>query len=318
MANVLDFGADPTGISNSVQAFKDAVATMDSVIYAPCNGAVFLMEGATNTKLVTLNAGQKLMSDNPNGCTLKTTSSARIIELQPFCIVENIGFLGSKSKTVSDTYQTGIVASTGDNYWKVKDCKFQNFGGSETFTGGGIYVAANASNQVPGATIKDNEFVNCYNGIVLGERAEYIEVFCNKIIGNKNGATVAAGNVIVKMNNFQINTTGLKIKAGSNNGHGIVSDNNINHNTTNLEVSDVTVQGMTFYSNHFYAGDIKLTNSKGLMFYACDFVQGVITLTNNTCLQRIGGRVPKAPTSNAMVLNVISGETFQDINTNDF
>lgn len=318
MANVLNFGADPTGVNNSVQAFKDAVNTGDDSVYVPGNGSIYCLEGSVNTKLVTLNAGQRLFSDNANGVTIKTTSSARVIELQPFCTVENIGFVGSKSKTVSDTYQTAIVASTGDNYWKIRNCKFQNFGGNETFVGGAVYVAANASMQVPGASITDNIFTNCYNGIVLGERAEYIEVVCNKVIGNKNGMAVGAGNCIIYSNNFQTNSTGLKFKAGANNGHGIVYANNINHNTVNLEVSDVTVQGMTFFASHFYAGDIKITNSKGIMFYSCDFVQGTITLTNNTCLQRVAGRVPKAPTKNAMTVNVVSGECFADININDF
>lgn len=80
------------------------------------------------------------------------------------------------------------------------------------------------------------------------------------------GAKIGAGNIIISASNIlDCSTVAIDLIAGTNDGHGIISNCNINHNVLSVR-ADGLLFGMSFYTNHIYYGDMELSDCNGLEF----------------------------------------------------
>jgi hypothetical protein len=312
--NILDYGADKTGVNDSRAAFVAALATGKDV---------FVPEGTF--KVVgtgTAGATQFALADNQNiyGVGRKSiitlTGNYRIISIGAYSEVRNIWFKGS-GKAAGLGFQTGIFCYAKLN-WLIDTCYFSDFSGPAQQNGGGaISVVALATGNSEGGRIINPWVDNNNGGIVFESRGEYATVINCKCTNNTTGIGIGAGNVIINGGDVQKNTTGIKLFDGTNDGHGIISGVTCNHNTTNLDIAD-NGDGMTFNACNFYSGNMSIVNSTGIKFIGCDFRTGNVSLTNNTMLLRVACRVPISPTAEAMVVTVVSGSNFTDANNLDF
>lgn len=296
--NVLDYGADSTGVSNSKTAFTNAIAT-GLPVYVP-KGTYLVNGTGTGVAQLTLNAGQTIFGDG-EASIIKTTTSDRILALGDNSIASKLRFEGSGAGAGLQ-WQAGVIASTVK--WLITDCTFVNFSGNDTTNGGGgVFFASIAPGSTVGGRIEGCSFLNNYAGLNFASRGEYITVTGCIINGNTTGIADAAGNITISNCVITTNTTGIKLQDGTNDGHGFVSNCTINHNTTNLDIADQAI-GMTFSNCGLYVGDINISNSSGIKFIACDIADGgTVTLTNNTNLYRTNCYINNTVT-------VVSGENF--------
>lgn len=299
--NVKDFGAVGNGVAEDTAAIRAAIATGKDVFIPE---GVFLSSATgANTTIYTLNPGQKIFGLNRKKSIIKTTSNARIIAIEPGCEVNDLGFLGDNSKASSaDQYQCGVFISTDDTLWSINNCYFKNFGGNDNTNGGAIRAGSiNTTNSI-GGSISNVQMDNCYYGITLLSRAEYINFNNIKIDQSHVGIYDAAGNNPKTDVTIQQCDTALIQFGGTNNGHSVTGNSNFNHNTVNLVVDGIT-NGQLYNGVMLYAGDVIIRNSKGVRFSNCDFSTGTVTLTADTGLYRSGRYV-------TMSTNVVSGESF--------
>lgn len=303
--NVIDFGADPTGISNSATAFTNAIATGKNV-YVPIG--TFLITGSAGaTPLLTLQAGQRIFGTGPTS-VMTTTSNARILKVDYNGEVTGIKFVGSGSKSSGLEYQSGVYAAgTTATGWVVSNCTFENLGGSSFINGGGIIVEQIVTAATEGGRVINNRFNQCNYGIVIKTRAEYIQLVGNKVDSCNVGYYVRAGNISGAANTALYSNVGFDLVGGTNDGHSGMYASTFTHNTLNIRATDVTNGYIFQVMSH--AGDIEITNSNGIRFVSgSDISDGTATLTNSTNLYREGKWL-------TMVTNVVSGEGFTNLNT---
>lgn len=312
--NVMDYGADPTGVADSKAAFVAAQASGKDIFVPEGN---FKIVGAGG-----LAATQIALADNQNlfgvgrKSVIQITGNFRLFSIGENSEIKQL-YLKGDGKSGGGNFQAGIFVALKKN-WLIADCYFSDFSGDAGQNGGGAICVG----QIAGANSEGGRIINPWLnnndvGINFMQRGEYVTVINPKAVNNNTGICIGAGNIIINGGDVQLNTIGIRMVDGTNDGHGIVSGVTINHNTTNLSISDVS-EGMTFSGCNLYSGNITITNSLGIKFIGCDFSTGSITLTNNTAIMRANCRVPLAPKAHAMPISLVSGSNFIEDNNLDF
>jgi hypothetical protein len=146
-ANVLDFGADPTGVANSQPAIQAAINSGAVEIIIP-SGTYRLNSGLTISK----NNAVKKISGFDMSTTLKlyTATTASIFDIQyiapppetkQFFTIENL--ILDSNGTKADAFLTYGIFSTGTSYAQFNNIRATNFSGSGCEIKGCVYIGIN-------------------------------------------------------------------------------------------------------------------------------------------------------------------------------
>jgi hypothetical protein len=247
--NVIEYGADATGSGDSFSAINAAVTA------AGTNGTVVFPKGLylCNT-VVNILAGQTWIFE---GARFTLTSDTQTLFLAndvddwqiigPWTVTGNNGSLGATSGTAS------ALKIVGGLRWDAQGPRAKNI------KGWGVYIQHDGSviDRAERGVLRFPKAFGCYRGIEIeaGTGAEYVTVVSPHIARCNIGMINAAGNTVVDGGSISDNTGNIKLKAGTNHGHGIFSGTNINHATGyNLDAEEI-VNGYTFSGCHFYAND---------------------------------------------------------------
>ena len=142
--NVLDFGADPTGVADSRTAIQAAIASGAVEIIIP-SGTYRLNSGLTISK----NNAVKKISGFDMSTTLKlyTATTASIFNIQyvspppetkQFFTIENL--ILDSNGTKADAFLTYGILSTGTSYAQFNNIRATNFSGSGCEIKGCVYI----------------------------------------------------------------------------------------------------------------------------------------------------------------------------------
>lgn len=309
-----DYGAVGNGTTDDTAALASAIATGYHV-YIPKNKTYKVVgttgNGSTTFAALVLGVGQKIIGEDRYTSKIKCTGNARGIQLSKNSGVHNLTFVGNGMSS-GQAFNAGLV--TYDTGIIIDGCDFTDFSGDDTQNGGGgVYGTGNTSispDFKDGFSIIDCDFYGNVCGLNLRERVEYVTVKGGRYLRNTVGLVNWAGNNIFEGLNVMGNTTGVKVRAGANDGHGTFSACRFNHNTTNVDVNGMTL-GITFNGCHIYDGNVSIVSSTGVKFVGSDLVGvGSMTATSSTILIT-GCRYPKSPTSTALALTN-SGSTITE------
>lgn len=137
------------------------------------------------------------------------------------------------------------------------------------FKGIGIHLLGATGSSVYADKSKFSEVSaqNCTIGIKAdaGSGGEFCTWTNPHLTGCTTGLEMSAANHTVVGGLIASNTTGIKLRDGTNHLHGIFDGTNVAHNTTNLDVLDVTL-GHTFNGCHFQYGSMIFENCARLAF----------------------------------------------------
>lgn len=162
VANVLDFGADPTGATDSSTAFQNAVATGKSI---------FVPKGTYKCGF-SLGYGQRIFGEGArSGTTLTPTGNNATVILvsavsvaKQHCVIENLGILNPNSYTgcTGIWFQGTDVTSINDNHYL------------ENLYIYGLQIGVYVTGRLILSTFINVETVSCAQGMfVTGDPANY-------------------------------------------------------------------------------------------------------------------------------------------------
>ena len=255
--NVLDYGADPTGVADSTTAIQLAIATGKS-IYFGGYGNVFLISGSLSPS-----AGQSLFGEN---ATIKTTSNIPMVVMASYCTVVGLKFEGNST----GSSQRGIFidgSATYDTVWstRVSNCEFLALGGA------GYYVARVVRNH-EGNILTNSIFSRCNYGIDIAERGEYTTITSCNIDRCTQGIRIIGGNTVVTSCVVDDCVIGFLIGRGSNDAHGTVNSCLINHSGQYaVKFENPITEDFRFADCEIYYGNIWCYRSTGMSFANCTF-----------------------------------------------
>lgn len=259
----IDFGADPTGVTDSTLAFTDAS------LYA--STSIQWSYGTYKLKDYNILENQHIVSYGATITPLDNTSTAVIANTKSgWSLTGKTTFKGSRATLgdLVDTGECGLRIINGDDF-KVENVNFVRFKG-----------LAFDRQGVTGAVTEYYGNRGQYNNILMFENlqggkdsAEY-EVYTNlNVIANVKGFESVGGNISWDGGNCTNNTDGFLITTGPNNAHGIATGVHFNHNTDRNIYINRTGDGFTFEGCHSYANDatgsgkIEIVQSGGIDFH---------------------------------------------------
>jgi hypothetical protein len=258
-ASVLDFGADPTGTTDSSDAFGAAQSASDTIIVP--NGTYIKNANTTITSGKTWLFYGAVIKHSSDTATMFTVGSG----VADWNILGHLVLEGMLTTNV-DTGECGIhITNPHRGYIQRITCrKFKGKGVVVDGSNGGGY-------RGDGLTIDSLGLYENRQGFefVAGNGAEYLSVGRVEAVGNIFAGTIAAGNCQIHGGNISDNYYGPLLGSGSNHGHGGLHGLNLNHNTYwNLKAENVTA-GFTIDACHIYAdsattGKVVISNSSGI------------------------------------------------------
>lgn len=191
----------------------------------------------------------------------------------------------------------GIYANGYAKNISIHNCEFINFNGA----GINLY----RTHQLYGKTFKitDNQFNNCFIGLLSDVRSEYHSYVGNTFAYNRFGAFIEGGNNFGSNNQFNANGIGLVLSGTSadNDSHGTMGNCSFNHNQSfSIYCIDIN-NGFTFAGCHIFQGNICLDNAKGFVFTGGILACGIQIVNPNTAYNIIS--------QNIFVLNSYNGGT---------
>jgi hypothetical protein len=306
--NVLDFGADPTGVASSLAAFNAAVAN-GGTVYVPSgtynlDGKVSMTEDNTTLWLaadVTLNVSGVTAAQSPWGSQIDITGdNCAVIGSGPSSLIQNNG---SYSNMITFRHQVGAYCANltidGDKA-NVTPTTDDSFGNAVFFladTGQG--VTSDQQGIIENCTIKN--FIN-YGVIGYGNQSNGTKILNNNIreigtvgVANSVGAGISiskevsdmtiAGNVI---KNCKQN--GIFIGSAGDDGAGyVITGNNCHQNGINgiffAEQADFFSQAGKGLYNIVVTGNVCWGNARSGIEFNADTLGflSYITITGNTC-----------------------------------
>jgi hypothetical protein len=270
--NVLDCGLIGDGIFDNTAALNTLLNTTapsgSTIVFPPSLNFLIRSNIAINGKQFNFIG---------NFSTISTASNVQIFNISNASKWRFSNLIFSGNSSGSNQYAFYFSAASGS--FAFYNCTFTNF------AGGGVAINNTESSTYLGGLFSSCKF---YGNNIAADlsftRPEYIQFIGCDIFDNTGGIICAGGNLIVNGCNITYNGTGIELLAGTNNGHGIISNNNINHNTTyNLYIHN-TVLGMTISNNHFYQGEIKIANTTGVNISGGIIDVNAYTLTTNVGL----------------------------------
>lgn len=201
------------------------------------------------------------------GCTLKNTTETlhviRANDKDDWSILGRCILQGTLT-TAATAAECGLYITDGSGY-HVEGVT------AKKFKGKGFYLDGTTA---PAYRCNRGQFVNCSaNECTVGRQIdashEYTLWSNFNAGGNITADLIAAGNTVTNGGNIVDNTTGVKLVAGTNHGHGMYIGVNINHNNSaNIEAVAV-INGFSFIGCHIYGngtstGPISLNGCKGI------------------------------------------------------
>lgn len=254
-ANIIDYGADPTGAVSCDAALAAAQAASDSVV-VPAG----LFKIAT-----TFNFASGKIWSFLGGEFVGAGDTYPLFKAQDIERLSLLGDLRCKGHLVSDA-DTGEAAIVFEN---VNRCYAERIS-ARLFKGDAVRLSGTNAGPARGDTLTIVSLGLYQNhrglNVVPGSGAEYCTIGAIEIAGNIYGATIGAGNTRILGGNVVDNYYGIELVAGTNHGHGVLANLGMNHNQNwNLRASDVEY-GFTISGCHFYGspGRIELSNSAGV------------------------------------------------------
>jgi hypothetical protein len=288
--NVLDFGADPTGVSDSTEAIRNAIAAATGVnsqsteVYFPIGTYLFNDTiDVSNCKQLSLR-GQTI-NFNFGGAAktiLKYTGTASPAIKMSYAFAFEIDRLGIY---YTNPLFTGNLIESDWNAFNL-DSQFVYFHDS-IFSGEGAAVnAANliAWNKVVLSRVERCMFANAVSAIELGFNGDYCNTCLfayNGFIGLSNQAFVVSGNldnIEINGNNFQSSSGGLANAYTQAFGTVVTS-----LKITNNSLQDITTNGATAFT--------------GLISQGCQ-------ITGNLCW------IPDVGDTNNILFDIAGGEDY--------
>lgn len=254
------FGAVSDGTTDDATAWQRAMATGAPVI--DCRG----LNSRIGSSL-TITGGMTVLL---SGTTISIASSTLTVfaatNVDNWSLVGPFKITGGGS--TSGTAK-GVSVAGGLN-WRVRDYT------AESIQGHGFYLVPGTSSERSNhGYISNFRAISCYRGWedTPGTGAEYSTLESPYIKGcNQEGMITAAGNTIVFGGQILECDVGVRLKNGSNHGHGAFVGTNINHHTSYAIWADSVTLGHDFIGCHIYAGNasgqgaIFLDKSKGIVF----------------------------------------------------
>lgn len=170
--------------------------------------------------------------------------------------------VGKTGTSVSSTVGNGIYTGGVDIQLKITGLNIEGFSS-------GIYL-----NHANGAGAGTTDYYNAANisdchikfndyGVYWGDGVEYNIISGSQLASNTVAIRLYSGNALIDGNNIDYNDTAIKIEAGGNDGHGIISNNNINHSQVLTFDVGPLINGMTVSNNHIFTCLIKLNGTGG-------------------------------------------------------
>lgn len=256
--HVLRYGTNTTpGTTNMTVAFQ-AAALSSLQPYAP--EGVFLI-----TASIPLRDNQHWRLD---GTRISITGNTKVFTAAAG--IDDWSIAGSWSVT-GDNDDAGSVSGTAAGVYIVDSMRWRVEGfTAKNIKGWGILVdpGSNNSNRAERGQILAPQAYGCYVGIecTADRGAEYVNIVAPNITRCATGLIASAGNVVVTGGNVVDNVDGIRINAGANHAHGIITGVNVNHNSQfNLRMHN-NMNGHTFNGCHWYQGSIWLDCCKGVAF----------------------------------------------------
>lgn len=258
-------GAVGDGVTDDSAAFTAALA-----------GGKTILLGA-KTYLVstggTLQAGAAIVGVGDMS-VLKTTGSSAVINIGgTSCVLKDFKILGVSGGSASQVgIQNGTATpASGYTNLRIAGVHCVNLGGH-----GFLMQNTDGSTTEVGPSISDCFAEGCGSnagtpGAGFYAAAEYTNFSGCRATYNTGyaaGLQIAAGNVNWGDGQIVRNGIGIKINAGSNDAHGIVSGTEINHNNTSIDIDNIS-NGHTFIGCHIYSNQIWLRGSNGVRFIGC-------------------------------------------------
>jgi hypothetical protein len=265
--NVKDYGVTGDGVTDEQTILQDLidVVSAGSVIFFPMG--TYVLESPVVV--------DKVLTFVGSGATIKLTEDSEGFTVE----VANCNFKGLKftgtGKDAGDTNQFGIHFDNAGQFI-VTECEFT------TLSGAGIMYNDTGTSGNLGGSIGPCRFYDNNFAIDTSTDGEYVLIGICNIANNNTGCRFIGGNNIVAVSDIIYNINGIDIAAGSNNGHGIISNCNINHQGDwAVRIFD-TVNGYTISNCHIYDGDIHLKNCNGVVFQGGTLDVGAYYFENST------------------------------------
>jgi len=262
-------GIDPTGATDSSTAMQ-AKIDAGTVVYAP--PGTYLCSGLTLASGQSLIGGPGVTFQAPPASTgpVLTISGATSVLVDGITFNGNVS-VNAYSLTAPDGTQDGLYIAGASQWVTVRNCMATNFGQA----GIHLYHLGNTTTGAPfnGITNKvaDCQVDNCYYGIWLDTRAEYVSVNNCSVTQCRVGGQVQGGNTILTGSHFNDNNTGLLVASDTNSGHGSATGCTFNHNFENAAQVDEPANGFAFTGCQFFFAVLLFNACAGVTMTGCEF-----------------------------------------------
>ena len=217
--NVNDFGADPTGVTDSTSAI--AIAILTAIAIAPpapsgfYPGAIYFPAGTYKYSSLNASGLGAIYGAGITRTTLVPTGTIGIT-CAGGTIVEGINFKGASSANTCLYYggANGYLA-------QIRECFFYNFGTAINFAGA-VY-------PITGCTVEDNNFEACLTAVAMGTGAvttfTFERNYMDTCLTGINFTAGSAQGVRIRDNVFNTFNVGLLIAAGGQLAASIIDGN---------------------------------------------------------------------------------------------
>ncbi len=249
-------GAIGDGTTVDTTALAAALTAISGGTY----GALVIGAKTYLSGTLTVPAGAALLGQG-NKSVLKTTTNATLLDLGASAddvVVSNVKLLGNAAGTSQHAIAWGD-AGTGPNRARFVGVTIDGFGGI------GLRGSAQSGLTHMGPSFVGGYIINCYKGVQLADGGEYVVISGTHVRGCSDvGVAFSAGNLDLTGCNVSDNATGLRLVAGGNDAHGVISGCTINHNTIAVDCGAISNEQI-ISACKFYDGSWSVSGNTGLL-----------------------------------------------------
>lgn len=264
--NILNFGADSTGVADISTALISALA-LGKPVYIPSGTWKW-------TAQVNMPEGGVIFGAFRYTKIKMSGNGYAAIKLARRCNIANLTFTGTYGSGADSSQIAISIDSTNESI--IQNNVFDSVGIGVAVTKNGLEAGSGFFSR--GNIITRNISAGCLYGIALRYRSEYNIVSENICNTNTIGIYQVGGNNLIRNNNVNSNVTGIYVSGwdnpNNNNGHNGIEGNAMNHNTYPIWLDSVTL-GCRVLGNMMYFGEIHLRKCSNVTFESND-------LSNNT------------------------------------
>lgn len=276
----ITFTASSTRLPSVDEELADETAATDrkNEVYAMLTafGKCELGKGVFYTDANLVVPDGAVLCGSGKGTTVKllaSVESGSAIKMGPYATVRDMAIKGA------DTDQNGNetegsrngIEWTGETqaYGTVDNCRIVNFSGA------GIYLHDTTQKTYRGLSIISCNIRGCYVGIDIRKDSEFNKIANCIMTGNNIGYRNRGGNNNITNCGLDANKTGILVDnaAGTNNGHGFISNCSIDHSDSNTGYG-LIIKGtgrMVVCNCNMYFSKLRLENTNGNVITGCGF-----------------------------------------------